>query len=80
MPICALSTPRLRALRHPLDVHHFLVIRAVVVHHAQQRDAVVRRRPERARRVHQIAVGLDAHREPAVPRLASAAPTAAGAL
>ena len=35
-----------------------VVVRAVVVHDHQQRDAAVRGGPERARVVHKIAVGL----------------------
>ena len=54
------------AVGHALDVHHFLVIRAVVVHHRQQRDLVMRRRPQHAGRVEQVAVALDVHRQPAV--------------
>ena len=49
---------------HALQVHHFLVIRAVVVHHGQQRNAVVRRRPPHPRRKHEVAVALDRDREP----------------
>ena len=38
----------LMPVRHAHDVHRFLVIRAVVVHDAQQRDVVMRRGPEHA--------------------------------
>ena len=51
---------------HALDVHDFLVIGAVVVHHRQQRNPVMRRGPQDAGRVHQIAVGLDADDEASV--------------
>src|SRR5262249_53957051 len=52
--------------RHLLEVHHFLVIGAVVVHHDQDRDLVMRRGPEHAGPVHEIAVVLDRHREDAL--------------
>ena len=71
--------PRLRAVGHALHVHDLLVIGAVVVHDAQQRNLVMRRGPQHAGRVHQVAVGLDADREAAVLAFASAAPTDAGA-
>ena len=53
--------------RHLLNEHHLLVIRAIVVHERQQRDLVVNRRPENARRIVQIAVGLNVDRESTVP-------------
>ncbi len=56
----------LMAVRHAHHVHRLLVIRAVVVHHAQQRDVVMRRGPEHARGVHQIAVVLDVDAQPPV--------------
>src|SRR3546814_6147183 len=49
----------LEPVGHALDVHHLLVIGAVVVHHVQDRDAVMRRRPQRAGRIEKVAVGLD---------------------
>ena len=54
------------AVGHPLDVHHLLVIGAVVVHHGQQRDLVMRGGPQHAGRVQQVAVALDVHRQPPV--------------
>src|SRR5215831_3932388 len=48
-----------------LDVHDLLVIAAVVVHHREQRDLVLRRGPQHARCVHEVAVGLDADGEAA---------------
>src|SRR5262249_26274471 len=48
-----------------LDVHHLLVIAAVVVHDREQWDLVARRGPQHARCVHQVAVGLDADGEAA---------------
>ena len=51
---------------HALDVHEFLVIRAVVVHHHEQWDVMMRRGPQYAGGVHQIAVAIDAHRQPPV--------------
>ena len=44
---------------HALQVHDFLVIRAVVVHHRQDGDPVVCRRPQHSWRIHQVAVALD---------------------
>ena len=51
---------------HALQVHDLLVIRAVVVHHREQRNPVMRRRPPHAGRVHEVAVALNRHRQPAV--------------
>ena len=65
--------------RQPLHVHHFLVVGAVVVHHREQRDPVLRRGPQHAGRVHQVAVALDVTEKRPCFALASAAPTAAGA-
>src|SRR4029077_15901286 len=42
------------------------MIPAIIVHHAEQRNLVMRRRPKDAWRIHQIAVTLDIHREAAV--------------
>src|SRR5712692_3981703 len=47
------------AVAHALQVHDLLVVRAVVVHDTQHRDAVMGGGPQNARRVHQIAVVLD---------------------
>ena len=46
------------AVGHTLQVHQFLVIRAIVAHNEQHRNAVMRCRPECARRVHHVAVVL----------------------
>ncbi len=46
-------------------MHHFLVVAAVVVHHGELRDLVLCRRPQHARRIHQVAVGLDVDRDAA---------------
>src|SRR5579863_3834806 len=48
------------------DEHHFLVIAAVVVHDGEQRDAMVRGSPKNSRRIIEIAIGLDAHRQSAM--------------
>ena len=53
-------------VRHALHLHHFLMIGAVVVHDAQQRNAVMRGGPQDSRRIHQVAVALDVDREPAM--------------
>jgi hypothetical protein len=45
-------------VRHPLKAHDFLVVAAVVVHHREHRDLVMRYRPQHARRIREIAVGL----------------------
>jgi hypothetical protein len=44
---------------HALHMHHFLMIGAIVVHHAQQGNAMMGGGPEHAGRVHEIAVILD---------------------
>ena len=54
------------AVGHTLEVHDFLMIRTVVVHHEQHRNAMVRRSPKCARCHHEVAVILNAHAEPAV--------------
>jgi len=54
------------AIRHNLHLHHLLMIGAIVVHDGEQRNAVMRGGPENSRRVHQIAVALDVHRQAAV--------------
>src|SRR5580692_9409840 len=46
---------------HALHVHHFLMVRAVVVHHAEQGDAVMRGGPQDSVGIHEVAVILDAH-------------------
>src|SRR4029077_2208353 len=45
--------------RHRLKVHVFLVIGTIVVHHVEDRDAVMRGSPQRAWHEHQVAVALD---------------------
>jgi hypothetical protein len=42
-----------------------VVVRAVVEHDHEDRDAVIRRDPERTEVVHQVAVGLEVDDEPA---------------
>ena len=44
---------------HALDAHDLLMIGAVVVHHVEDRQAADGGRPQDARRIHQIAVGID---------------------
>ena len=66
VPMPAAIDAAIVAVRHALHVHHFLVVGAVVVHDAQQRNAVMRRGPQHAGRVHQVAVVLDVDRQPAV--------------
>ena len=46
-----------------LHLHHLGMIRAVVVHDVEDRDAFVRGGPQRAWGEHQIAVAADAHRQ-----------------
>src|SRR5437016_861665 len=62
-----LSHTPLMSVCHPLYVHRLLVIRAVVVHDAQERNVMVGGRPQNARGVHQVAVVLNRYGEPAVP-------------
>src|SRR5579871_3346857 len=56
----------LMPVRHALDVHDFLMIGAVVMHDAQERNAVMRRGPKDSGSVHQIAVVLNAYAKSAV--------------
>src|SRR5260370_35660884 len=51
---------------HPLHVHQLFVIRPIIVHDAQQRNAMMRRRPQHRRHKHKIAVILNTHREAAL--------------
>ena len=61
---CAIDTAVV-TIRHTLNVHDFLVIRAVVVHHrAEECDGG--RCPQDARRMHQVAVRLNVHGEAAM--------------
>ena len=53
-------------IRHPLDVHDLLMVRAVVVHQGEQRDLVMRGRPPDTRRVEEVAVALNVHRDSAL--------------
>ena len=65
------------ALRgHRLHVHDFLVIGAVVMYDVQQRDAVMRGRPERAWREHQVAVAADRDGQAAVLAMGQGRPNA----
>ena len=66
VPILARSTPRSRAGGHVLHVHQLLMIRAIVVHDVQHRNAMMRGRPENAGGVVQIAVALDVDADAAV--------------
>ena len=51
---------------HALQLHDLLMIRAVVVHHGEQRDAMMRGGPQDSVSHHQIAVGLNGNAEPAM--------------
>src|SRR5439155_25236692 len=44
----------LMAIGHALDVHDLLMIRTIVVHDAEQRNAMVCRGPNGSRRIHEI--------------------------
>ena len=68
------------AIRYPLNMHQLLMIGAVVVHHGQQWDFVMHRRPQSAWAAHQLAIALEVHDKPPLRTMVSAAPTAAGAL
>src|SRR6185437_11319447 len=54
------------AVRHRLEMHHFLEVEAIVVHHHQDRNFVLGRGPERARRDHEVAIADDRHGKPAM--------------
>ena len=43
------------------------MIGAVVVHHIEDRDAMMRGRPQRAGHEHQVAIALDRNADPSVP-------------
>ena len=66
MPMCERSMPRSRACCHDLHVHQLLMIGAVIVHDVQQRNLVMRRGPQDAGSVVQIAVALDVHAQASV--------------
>ncbi len=51
-------------------MHDFLMVAAIIVHDRQQRDFMMRGGPQRARRVHHVAVALERHGE-AAKRLAA---------
>ena len=50
--------PALPPARHTLHMHDFLMIGAVVVDDVEHRNGVMRRRPQRARHIHEVAVIL----------------------
>ena len=54
------------AVGHALHVHHFFVVRAIVVHHAQHRNAMMRRCPQHCRSEEQVAVILNADGQAAI--------------
>ncbi len=58
--------PALPPIGHALEMHHFLMIGPVVVHHEQNWDAMMRSCPEWPRGIHEIAVILDADAQSAV--------------
>src|SRR5262245_38415952 len=60
-PVHAAITPR----GHALQMHDLLMISAVVVHDRGHRNAMMGQGPQRARRVHAVAVRLNVDREPA---------------
>src|SRR6476469_7535809 len=51
------------AVRHALNVHHLLMIAAIIVHHRQQWNLVPCRGPQHAGRIHEVAVRLEIDRE-----------------
>ena len=52
--------------RHRGEVHVFLMVGAIVVHDVEQRDAMVRGGPQRARHEHEVAIAAERDGEPAV--------------
>src|SRR6185503_19483952 len=56
----------LMSIGHPLDVHDLLMVGAVVVHHAQEWNPVMRGGPQRSRGVHEVTVILNADAQPAM--------------
>src|SRR5207247_10386160 len=56
----------LAPVRHALKMHDLLMVGAVVPHDGEHRNLMMRRRPERARRIHGVAVVLDIDAEPLV--------------
>jgi len=55
----AVINPALVPVGHTLEVHELLMIRAIVVHDAQERDLVMRGGPQDSRGVHDIAIILE---------------------
>jgi len=53
VPILGSVNTTIVPVSHVLHLHDFLIVGAVVVHDVQDRDAVVRRRPQDTRRIHQ---------------------------
>ncbi len=62
----AVCDPAAVPVSHDLNLHDFLMVGPVVVHDVQHRNAVVRGRPQDSRGVHQIAVVLNIHGQPAI--------------
>src|ERR1700746_154174 len=53
------SDAAIMAQRHPLNMHDFLVVSAVIMHDTEERNRMVRGGPEHTGCVHQIAVILN---------------------
>src|SRR5882762_2089681 len=53
-------------VRHALNMHELLVVTAIVVHDAEQRNLVVRGGPQNPGGVHQVSIALDGNGEAAV--------------
>src|SRR5207247_1782500 len=55
--------PAVMQRRHALQMHELLMVRAVVVHDVKNRNPVMRGGPQNTRRVEQVSVRLERHRE-----------------
>ncbi len=51
---------------HALDVHEFLVVRAIVLHDLQERNMVMGHGPQNSRGIHHVSVTVDADGQPAM--------------
>src|SRR5207302_9391544 len=62
---CAFD-PAIVPVPHTLQVHDLLMVGAIIVHHGQHWNPMVRGGPQHAGSVHQITIILDIHGQPAV--------------
>jgi hypothetical protein len=66
VPVLRALEAAVTAVGHELHGHDLLVIRAIVVHQIENRNLMMRGRPQHAVGHHEIAIGLNANAQPPV--------------